>query len=320
MNVLFITYSRIGDAVLSTGVLAELIRLNPKLNITIACGPVASSLFQAVPNLVRVIAMPKRKASLHWLELWRQCVSVRWDILVDLRNSAASRFLRAKRKYIGGRADPSCHRVEHLGAIMDMSPAPAPRLWLKEHHLSRAREMLPADGPILALGPVANWSGKQWDAKRFAELANRLTSRSGIMRGASVVILGGPEERAQAEFVSAMIPAAQRIDLVGKVDLLTACAVLHQCSLFVGNDSGLMHIAAASGVATLGLFGPSREKHYAPWGSRSSVVRTKLGYDELVGRPDYDHRTTDSLMGSLAVDDVEEAVIELWRRLGERGT
>ncbi|PPR14235.1 MAG: hypothetical protein CFH37_01669, partial [Alphaproteobacteria bacterium MarineAlpha9_Bin7] len=80
----------------------------------------------------------------------------------------------------------------------------------------------------------------------------------------------------------------------------------------------LMHIAAASGVATLGLFGPRREEHYAPWGARTSVVRTKLDYDELVSGPGYNHRTTDSLMGSLAVDDVEEAVIELWRRVGEK--
>ena len=75
-----------------------------------------------------------------------------------------------------------------------------------------------------------------------------------------------------------------------------------------------MHIAAASGIATLGLFGPSREEHYAPWGPCSAVVRTKLNYGELVGGPGYDPLTTGSLMGSLTVDDVEVAANKLWRQ------
>ena len=112
-----------------------------------------------------------------------------------------------------------------------------------------------------------------------------------------------------------MIPPDQRIDLVGKVDLLTASAVLRQCALFVGNDSGLMHIAAASGVTTLGLFGPSREENYAPWGSCSAVVRTRESYNELVDRPGYNHRITDSLMGSLTVDIVEKAAVKLWHKV-----
>ena len=314
MNALFVTYSRIGDAVLSTGILGELIRNHPEVRVTVACGPIASPLFSAAPNLIKVIAMPKQKASLHWLDLWRQCAAVHWDILVDLRNSPVSRLLRARKKYIGGTADPSRHRVEHLGAIMDMFPPPSPRLWLNDCHRHVARKLLPENRPILALGPVANWIGKQWDGEKFAELAKRLTSLSGILQDAPVVVLGGPNERDQTEAVTQLIPSDQRVDLVGKIDLLTACAVLRQCALFVGNDSGLMHIAAASGIATLGLFGPSREEHYAPWGPCSAVVRTKLNYGELVGGPGYNHLTTGSLMGSLTVNDVEVAANKLWRQ------
>ena len=62
-----------------------------------------------------------------------------------------------------------------------------------------------------------------------------------------------------------------------------------------------MHIAAAVGAPTLGLFGPSREAHYAPWGPRAAAVRTAASYDELVGAPGYDHRTADTLMDTLTV-------------------
>ena len=76
-----------------------------------------------------------------------------------------------------------------------------------------------------------------------------------------------------------------------------------------------MHIAAASGIPTLGLFGPSRQEHYGPWGRKASWVRTSKTYDELVGQPGYDHRKTASLMASLSVNDVEAAVIELWESI-----
>ena len=118
------------------------------------------------------------------------------------------------------------------------------------------------------------------------------------------------------EKIAADISWPKCINLAGKLDLLTAYAVLRRSALFIGNDSGLMHIAAASGVPTLGLFGPSREQHYGPWGEKAAWVRTRKTYDELVGQPGYDHRNTGSLMSSLSIDQVEEAVISLWCRVG----
>jgi ADP-heptose:LPS heptosyltransferase len=107
------------------------------------------------------------------------------------------------------------------------------------------------------------------------------------------------------------LPPARRIDLVGAADLPTAFACLGRCALFIGNDSGLMHIAAASGVPTVGLFGPSRPEHYGPWGARTAVVRTRLPFERLVGGPGYDFRTTETMMTSLELDDVVAAARRL---------
>ncbi len=318
MNILFITYTRIGDAVLSTGLLATLIERYPSARITVACGPLVADLFAAAPNVDRVIALRKRKASLHWLGLWRACVTRPWDLVVDLRNSAPPYFLRVRRREVLRGGNSNLHRVERLATVLDLDPPPAPRLWTTQRHLDMARDLVPGRQPVLALGPTANWRGKQWDGVRFAELALRLTNDVGILPGVPVVVLGAASEREDAETVLRLIPVDRRIDLVGRVDLLTAYAVLRRCGLFIGNDSGLMHIAAAAGTPTLGLFGPSRERHYAPWGDRAAAVRTQLDYDDLVGGPGYDHRTTASLMGTLAVDDVEEAAIRLWRRCEEQ--
>ncbi len=74
-----------------------------------------------------------------------------------------------------------------------------------------------------------------------------------------------------------------------------------------------MHIAAAAGAPTLGLFGPSPAEQYAPWGRCTEVVQTTTPREKLFG-PDYDHRTTDTLMDSLSVEAVEAAAVRLWRR------
>ena len=70
------------------------------------------------------------------------------------------------------------------------------------------------------------------------------------------------------------------------------------------------------GIPTLGLFGPSLEEHYAPWGPWGAAVRADKSFDEIFPS-DFDHRETGTLMDSLAVDVVEEAARELWRRASE---
>jgi ADP-heptose:LPS heptosyltransferase len=135
----------------------------------------------------------------------------------------------------------------------------------------------------------------------------------GPLSGGRIAVFGGRDERKLAEPVFSALPEGTVIDLVGRVDLQTAFACLRRCSLYVGNDSGLMHMAAAAGIPTLGLFGPSRSEIYAPWGPRCAFVRTVESFDELVSQPGYDHRTTGSLMGSLAVAGVADAAETLWQ-------
>ncbi|MEK9707243.1 MAG: glycosyltransferase family 9 protein [Alphaproteobacteria bacterium] len=114
------------------------------------------------------------------------------------------------------------------------------------------------------------------------------------------------------------LPAARVIDLIGAVDLLTAAACLARCEIYIGNDSGLMHMAAAMGAPTLGLFGPSLPERYGPWGPNTGWVRTDKDLDEIVGAPGYDHRTAATQMDSLPVDRVVEAATQLRRRTLEQ--
>jgi ADP-heptose:LPS heptosyltransferase len=314
MHILFVTATRIGDAVLSTGLLSYLIERYPDARLTIAAGPVAAPLFEAVPGLERIIVVQKRRWQAHWLALYAAVVRRRWDLVVDLRRSALAWLLRANERRIFAGGDAHEHRVRQLARLFALDSPPAPCLWTAPRHEHIADALVPQGGPVLAIGPAANWCGKQWRAERFAELAQRLTMPDGLFPSARVAVLAAPRERPQAEPLLAAIPSNHLIDLVGKTDLLTAAAVLRRCALFIGNDTGLMHIAAAAGTPTLGLFGPSPIEHYAPWGTCTAVVRTALPPSAMF-TPGFDHRTTDTLMDSLSVDMAEAGARQLWNRV-----
>jgi ADP-heptose:LPS heptosyltransferase len=313
LDVLFITATRIGDAVLSTGLLGWLIERHPDARITIACGPLAAPLFTEVPGLRRILVVRKRPANLHWPRLWRDCLGQRWNLVVDLRRSALAWLLRADERRLPPRSDATTHRVRLLGRTLGLDPPPAPRLWTAPRHEAAAAGLLPAGPRVLALAPTANWPAKTWPTERFAELARRLTAPGAPLAGAAVMVAGGPGEEPSARPVLEAVPADRRIDLLGQ-DLLTAGAALRRAALFVGNDSGPMHLAAAAGAPTLGLFGPTRDAHYAPWGPRSAVLRTTESVEQLTGAADFDPGAPRSLMGSLTVEAVEQAALALYRR------
>ena len=272
MRILFISSTRIGDAVLSTGLLDHLMRAHPEARFTIVCGRVAEGVFSRMPQLERLITVEKRRYSLHWLEIWRQVALCRWDLVVDLRASAIAWLLWAReRRVIQGGRRPG-HRLTHLAALLGVTPPPLPVIWTAPEDNARAATLLPEGRAWLVLGPTANWHRKVWPAEGFAELALRLTAPGGALPGAGIAILGGPgdQERSMATPVLTALP--QALDLVGKLALPEVAAVLARAAMFIGNDSGLMHLAAAAGAPTLGLFGPTPSDEYGPAGPKARAV------------------------------------------------
>ena len=320
MRILFVTATRIGDAVLSTGVLSHLLDRYPGARLTVAAGRDAAPLFADVPGLERVITIEKQPWRMHWLGLYRAVAPKHWDIVVDLRASALAYLLWAGQRYVAQKRQVGEHRVKQMARIFGLEPPPSPRLWIAPERDSEAASLVsPAfagsssGAPMLAIGPAANWRGKEWRGERFAELAQRLTAPGGLFPGARVVVLAAAHERAQAApLIEAL--GARAIDLVGKIHLLTVAAVIKRSALFIGNDTGLMHLAAATGTPTLGLFGPSPIDQYSPWGAHTAVVSTAIPHEDLIP-PDFDRLTTDTLMDSLSVDMAEDAARQLWARV-----
>jgi heptosyltransferase III len=273
MRILYVTSNRLGDAVLSTGLLDHLIRTHPDARITVACGPVAEGVFARMPNRVRTIVLDKRRYRLHWLPLWATAVTTRWDLVVDIRASTIAWLLPTRRRAVMRRRPG--HKVAQLAAILGLDPPPLPVVWTAPDDVARAAALLPAGRPLIGLGPTANWLPKTWSAQAFAELFRALSR--GPLSGAVPVIFAGPGE-AERDMAAPLLQALpQAVDLVGRLSIPEAAACLARCALFVGNDSGLMHVAAAAGAPTLGLFGPTPVNEYAPAGPRAAVAVSPTG-------------------------------------------
>ncbi len=268
MRILFVTSNRIGDAVLSTGLLDHLLSTYPNARFTIACGPVAEGLFARMPRRDATIVMEKRSYGRHWLPLWTATVGVMWDLVVDIRASAISYVVPTRRRAVMRKS--TGHKTVQLARLLKLDPPPLPVVWTNPEDRAVAFRQLPSGGPIVALGPTANWTGKVWPAANFAALFEKL--RNGPLPGARAAIFAGPgaQEAALAAPLLAALPGA--INLAGKLELAQVAACLARCALFVGNDSGLMHMAAASGAPTLGLFGPTPAAEYAPAGRCAAAV------------------------------------------------
>jgi len=313
MKILFITSSRIGDAVLSSGLLNHIEQSYPAAKVTIACGPLAVSLFQGYPLLEAIIPLKKEKRNGHWIKLWKQVVGTRWDMVIDLRDSAVSRLILGKQKHIFSRQiDKAQHKAKQCADVVGLADVPSPKLWFTKDQMTMAQKIIPSGAPVLGVGPTANWIGKTWPAERFIEIVEFMTAKGGIMDGARVAVFGAPGEEEDANKVLASIPEDRRIDAIAKGSPGEAAAMIARCDFYIGNDSGLMHCAAAAGVPTLGLFGPSYPHIYAPYGQ--DYVRTPESFDELIDFEGYSPQTCGCLMESLTVDAVKDALGELSKK------
>jgi heptosyltransferase II len=137
----------------------------------------------------------------------------------------------------------------------------------------RIRRGLTEDRPIVALAPGAVGPSKRWTTEGYTALARSLRDA-----GAAVWVLGGPGEKSIATEIAG---GSGALDLTG-TDLRDAIVALAAASVAVSNDSGLLHVAAAAGTPSIGIFGPTSPWHWAPLNPLAAVIETA---NELPCRP-----------------------------------
>ena len=163
-----------------------------------------------------------------------------------------------------------------------------------------------AGRPLVLIAPGSGWSGKNWLPERFGAVAACLAAE----RKAQIAWIGGPEE-------ATLVPAARAGDYrwFGKVSLPVLAAVLPRAQLFVGNDGGLLHFAAALGVPTVSVWGPTSPGKWGPKGPRHRQIRKTERCDGCIY---WDYRETcrhDRIcMKAVEVDDAQAAIRTVWER------
>jgi heptosyltransferase-2 len=172
----------------------------------------------------------------------------------------------------GERALP--RMIDRMGALALAKDAPVPDAWplpeLKvppqELDSWRRQRGLADDGrPIVTLAPGAVGAGKAWPAGHYAELARALTKD-----GASVWIVGGPNETRSAAQIAAS--GGNQVRDLTSDDLRNAIFALAAADVSVTNDSGLMHVSAALGTATVAIFGPTSPWHWKPLNAVAAIL------------------------------------------------
>jgi len=276
---LFVTLSNIGDAIMTTPALEALHAHDPQARIDLLADRRSSSLFDRCPYRGEVFLRDKRAGLAASLRLLRTLRRTRYTALVDLRTHVLGALVRAEHVYSRRGARPAGpHAVEqHFAVVRPLvgaGPIPTARVWLEDGLRAQARARVGSTPGmrLLALGPGANWPGKIWPAAHYRALVAAVSDRFD-----GVVLLGSAAEHDRCAALAAAL-ALPVSNLAGDTDLLQAAAILAEATAFVGNDSGLGHLAAAVATPTLVVFGSGRPDRYRPWGVRA----------DWIGAPDQD--------------------------------
>ncbi|MPZ41046.1 MAG: hypothetical protein GEU95_23980 [Rhizobiales bacterium] len=124
--------------------------------------------------------------------------------------------------------------------------------------------------PFVIIHPGARKTAACWPPERFASIIQAV-----LERGLGVVLIGGAEERPVADLISSMVPKTFA-DLVGKLSVSRLIALMERCCLFIGNESGPMHVAAASGAPIVAIFGTNSPLRWGPLCADHTIVRPAM--------------------------------------------
>jgi ADP-heptose:LPS heptosyltransferase len=277
-KILLITLSNIGDAIMTTPVMEALHAKYPRAQMDIVTDRRSIELFEHCPYRDKLFLRDKQQGWRGTLALLRQLRHARYDLVVDLRTDGLAWLLRARRR-LGrwGRNRTDRHAVEqHMAVIArreHIAGIPPACIWLSNAEQRFAQQALSAlpGSRWLALAPGARWEPKRWPVRHFITLANRLQPEFD-----AVLLLGSTADTACCRELAAAL-SLPCLDLAGKTTLLQAGALLQQASLFVGNDSGPGHLAAAAGIPSLTLFGPGDPPRYRPWNPQGHWLQSPGG-------------------------------------------
>ncbi|MGZ5208893.1 MAG: lipopolysaccharide heptosyltransferase II [Sulfuricurvum sp.] len=280
MKILIILPNWLGDAVMATPAIEALCNVYPQAQLTLVGSYVSIEALKHYPQCVRHYVDETKKGGNRLLNTYRFAKELgRHDMGITFRNQLHSSLLLfwSGTSITAGRSawhsslllthaiKPShpSHLVEQYADIaQSLSKKPLEighlKLHIKPHVFER---------PTLGINPGATYgSAKRWYPEKFAEVARALRDRYDI------VIFGGPNEVEMANDIEARLNGVSVTNLAGKTSVQELCSMIGGVDLFITNDSGPMHVAAAYSVPTVAIFGPTNPTETSQWRNAKSVI------------------------------------------------
>lgn len=280
-KILVFSFSFIGDAVLSTSVIQPLRRHFPDAHISFLVGPRAFDLLATEPNIDATLVYDNRGEHAGWkgrLRLIKTLRHDKFDLVVNLRDSLTARCIGGEHWGIV-RGDGNRHAVTRYLEVLqqhgvDITDA-HPRLQLTKEEHNAANRFLSEAGwtsaqLLIGIHPGGNWEYKLWDEKNYAQLASVLCKEQKV----SILLFVGPNERELQTQVAKMMDVPPI--LVQTENLRHLAALISTCDVYIGNDTGPMHIASAVDTPVVALFGSTNPIRSGPYGEKHTVIQSGI--------------------------------------------
>ena len=319
-TILFIRNDRIGDMVLSTAALKALRTVYPQATITVVASEKNNQIITNNPNVDSIL--------IHRGFLWfvKEVRKRAFDLAVDPFNTyelkpAFLAFISGARYRLGFEEAsreiffnvrgpglyPVRHLVEHLceliGCLGQDVNGCEPELFLTDAETTWAAEALSNLGinrskPIAAIHPGGYYESQRWPAEKYGLVARKLTEEF----RANVIVFCAPDEKHLLRKISRI--SGDNVHGFTELSVRQLMAMLSKCDLFLGNNSGPLHLSAALGLPTVSLLGPTVVPLWLPWGKGHIVLRK----EELSTSGSGVIANQHGCLESITVDDVLEAV------------
>lgn len=337
-TILLIQLGDIGDVVLSMPAIRALSENFPQAQVVVAVREKAKELIEDCPWASGVISINKAKRRwtqeiIYQKNFFLTLRKFHFDLTIDLRTGdrgAILTFFSGARHRIGRFADDGLlwrnriftHLVSPLNELDQyaaehslniLSPLDLnirerrPVLSIPEQRKRLARSILkqekvPLDRPLVAVHPYSLWEYKEWKISELVTLINHITAEYNCV----VIITGSKTERKRAKTLIRQCKA-NVFNLAGKTSIGALAGVFQACGLFIGVDTGALHMAAAVGIPTIGIFGPSSQICWAPRGDRHHAVSKNMPCVPCRDKGCQDSETSRCL-DALTFEEIKETV------------
>ncbi len=335
-KILLIRLSSLGDVVLTTPAIRAVRAHFPNAHIAMLVAKQSAEVLRENPHLNEILRFDRLAPDKDIGEMWRVIRTLRerkFSLTIDFQgkfrtkvlaylSGAAERVGRGRlctvrvpqdKSQPGERASRK-HATEQNLALLHAIGIPAEdrtlEMFLAESEREEATKRFDAAGipsskqrhvPIVGLFPGAGWKLREWMPERFAAIGDKLVRHF----NAHVLIFGGPQEVELVAKVAGLMHASA-VPFAGNLQIRQLAACLEKCSLFLTNDTGPMHIAAAVGTPTVALFGPGNHHRFQPLGVLHQTLRHDVPCSPC---KQFTDKCQDNVcMKRIRVDEVWEAV------------